>query len=98
MEFYIPKMVDFYIVLVYNNRRKRGEEMFKFNPLWKTLIDKNIKKSKMYSDLNISSSVRTKINNNEYVGMETLNKICAYLDVPIQEIIEWERDIKITKG
>ena len=71
--------------------------MFKYNPLWKTLIDKGIKKSKFYSDLGISSSVRTKLNNNMNVGMDILDKICCYLDVPIEEVIEWERDIKITR-
>lgn len=71
--------------------------MFKYNPLWKTLIDKGIKKSKFYSDISISSSVRTKLNNNMNVGMDILDKICCYLDVPIEEVIEWERDIKITR-
>lgn len=96
MEFYSPKMVEIISLLVYNII-KGGEKMFSYKPLWKTLIDKNIKKSKMYSDLKIGSSVRTKINNDEYIGMETLNKICTYLNSPIEDIIKWERDIIIER-
>lgn len=72
--------------------------MFNYKPLWKTLIDLNVKKSKLYSDLRLGTSVRTKINNDKYVGMGTLDKICSYLEVPIEEVIEWERDINIIRN
>lgn len=63
--------------------------MFKYNPLWKTLIDHNINKTALQKLINCSSSTITKMTNNEYVSMEVLDRICKTLNCKIENIIEW---------
>lgn len=53
--------------------------MISYKPLQKLLIDYNIKKTELMKGSNISSATMAKLNTNEYVSVETLDKICNYL-------------------
>lgn len=72
-------------------RDKLSKEMFimtvNYNGLWKLLIDKGIKKSDLISIAGISSNVLAKLGKNEYVSMESLEKICIGLGCDIGEIL-----------
>lgn len=65
--------------------------MFNYKPLWKMLIDKNLKKINLQSLINCSSSTITKMTNNEYVSMDVLDRICNKLDCNIEDIIKHEK-------
>lgn len=65
--------------------------MFTFNPLWKTLIDKGINKSRLQEKIKCSSSTITNMGKNQYVSMDVLDRICETLNCKIEEVIEYKR-------
>jgi putative transcriptional regulator len=69
---------------------KEVEHMpFSYNPLWKLLIDKNISREKMRSDLGFSFSTMTKMTKGQYVSLEVLHRICAYLNCQPNDILQY---------
>jgi len=65
---------------------------FTYNPLWKLLIDKNISREKMRSDLGFSFSTMTKMTKGQYVSLEVLHRICVYLDCQPGDLLEYVKD------
>lgn len=65
--------------------------MISYNPLWKTLIDKNMKKNALQRVINCSSSTITKMGKNEYISMEIINRICEELNCNIENVIEYKK-------
>lgn len=63
--------------------------MISFNPLWKTLIDKNMNKTKLQEKLKCSCSTITKMGKNEYIALEIIDKICKELNCRIEEVIQF---------
>ncbi|NLC44787.1 MAG: helix-turn-helix transcriptional regulator [Clostridiales bacterium] len=59
-----------------------------YKRLWKLLIDKEIKKTKMGEAIGISTSTLSKLNRDEYVSLDVLVRICAYLECQISDICE----------
>ena len=57
--------------------------------LWKLLLDKGMKKTDLKAEAGISSNVLAKLGKNEYVSMETMEKLCASLDCNIEDIMEF---------
>lgn len=62
--------------------------MFSYKPLLKLLIDKDLKLVDLRRKLNISSATIAKINKNDYISMETLDKICNFLDCEVGDVIQ----------
>ena len=62
--------------------------MFSYKPLLKLLIDKDLKLVDLRRRLNISSATIAKINKNDYISMETLDKICDFLDCEVGDVIQ----------
>ncbi len=62
--------------------------MISYSPLFKTMNEKNIRLTDIEKSIGISSKVTAKFRKNENVSLETLSKICVYLDVPIEEVVE----------
>lgn len=62
---------------------------FSYNPLWKTLIDNNMNKTKLKEALDISSATIAKMSKNEYVAMRVLDDICQLLNCNIQDVVEF---------
>ena len=65
-----------------------------YNKLWKLLIDKGMKKGDLISVAGISSNIIAKMGRNEYVSMESLEKICISLNCDIGEIVSVEAAVK----
>ncbi len=65
-----------------------------YNKLWKLLIDKGMKKGDLISVAGISSNIIAKMGRNEYVSMESLEKICISLNCDIGEIVSVEAEVK----
>jgi len=59
-----------------------------YNPLWKLLIDKNLKNSELRKLANISPSTFYKLKKNENVTTNTLIKICSTLECDLSDIVE----------
>lgn len=56
--------------------------------LWKLLLEKNIKRTDLISVAGISSNIVAKMGRNEYVSMESLEKICRALKCDICDICD----------
>lgn len=62
--------------------------MISYKPLLKLLIDKGVKKS----DLPMSPATIAKLNKNEYVALEVIDKLCEHLNCQPGDIIEYVPD------
>lgn len=57
--------------------------------LWKLLLDRGMKKTDLKAEAGISSNILAKLGKNEYVSMETIEKLCISLDCNIEDIMEF---------
>ncbi len=62
--------------------------MFSYNPLWKTLIDKNMNKTQLREKIGISPTTLATMGKDEYIAMSVLDKICTELNCNINDVIE----------
>ena len=58
-----------------------------YKKLWKLLIDKGMKKGDLILAAGVSSNIIAKLGRNEYVSMESLEKICISLNCDIGDIV-----------
>lgn len=63
-----------------------------YNRLWKLLIDKNMKRIEMQNLAGISGNILARMGKNQYVSMETVEKICKNLGCSIDEMMEFTDD------
>lgn len=63
-----------------------------YKKLWKTLIDKDMKKKDLQVAAGVSWSSITKLSKGETVSMEVLIKICRTLVCDIGDIMELNHD------
>lgn len=72
--------------------------MFNYNKLWKKLIDKNLKKTDLIRLVGISSATLAKMSNNQSVSMDTLAKICAFLNCELSDIVTFTQKSQECEG
>lgn len=61
-----------------------------YDPLWKTLINKNMNREDLKKLTNLSPSTMAKMSKNEYVALRVIDDICKALQVKsITEVIEF---------
>ena len=73
------------------NKRKSKKVLktqFSYNPLWKMLIDRGLKKRELQEMSEVSATSIAKLGRNENVTTEVLLRICESLDCDIQDIME----------
>lgn len=63
---------------------------FSYTRLWKLLIDKEMTKEELRKDLNFSSTTIAKMGKGENVSLEVIDKMCAYFNCRIEDIIEYK--------
>lgn len=74
-----------------------------YKPLWKLLIDKEMKKRDLCEVAGISPASVTKMGKDGHVTTETLEKICLALDCSVTDIVELvpdqteQKEAKITE-
>lgn len=61
--------------------------LLNYNNLWKTLIDKGVKKGELCKMTGISSSTLSKMNRNEPVSLSIVLRICEKLDCTIEDVV-----------
>lgn len=69
---------------------------FSYNGLWKTLIDKNMKKKDLVEQIGISPTTISKMTKGEAISLTILGKICELLDTDIGDLVSIDKEI--TKG
>lgn len=62
-----------------------------YNGLWKILIDRNMYKKDLATELNISSATMAKMGKGESVSMDVLERICSYMNCDIGDIMSFEK-------
>jgi putative transcriptional regulator len=65
---------------------------FTFNPLWKLLIDKGMKREELRETLNLSPSTMAKMTKGHYVSLEVLHRLCAALDCQPGDLLQYVPD------
>lgn len=63
---------------------------FTYKPLWRLLLENDLKKTEIKEQLGLSSATIAKMGKDEYVSMEVLDKICAHFNIQPNEVIEWK--------
>lgn len=58
-----------------------------YTKLWKLLLDKKLKRTDLKEIAGISSSTLAKLGKDEYVSMESIDRICAALKYDISEVL-----------
>jgi DNA-binding Xre family transcriptional regulator len=61
--------------------------MISYEPFFKTLREKGMVISNLRGNV-LHPTTITKINKGEYIDLETIEKICLFLDVKIEEVVE----------
>ena len=69
---------------------------FSYNGLWKTLIDKNMKKKDLVEQIGISPTTISKMTKGEAISLTILGKICELLGTDIGDLVIIDKEI--TKG
>ncbi len=65
--------------------------MICYNPLWKLLIDKNLKKTAFRDAVGISNGTLAKLSKNEPVALTVIEKICLHFSCNIEDVIQITR-------
>lgn len=60
-----------------------------YTKLWKLLLDKKMKRTDLKIISGINSSTLAKLGKDEYVSLESIDKICCSLDCNVGDIIEF---------
>ena len=60
-----------------------------YEKLWKLLKEKNMKKIEMQRKAGISGNILARMGKNEYISMESVEKICYVLNCRTDDILEF---------
>lgn len=66
--------------------------MITFEPLWKTMKDKNISQYRLINEFGISTGTLDALRKNKSVTLNTLNDLCNILDCSIEDVIKFTKD------
>ena len=61
-----------------------------YSKLWDILKNRNMKKIELQQAAKISGNILARLGNNEYVSMETIEKICRTLDCSADDILQFK--------
>lgn len=70
---------------------------FSYNGLWKTLIDKNMKKKDLIDKIGVSPTTISKMVRGYAVSLTIIGKICKELGADIGDLICIDKDFKEDK-
>lgn len=61
--------------------------MISFEPLWRTLKEKGMKKGDLQNSAQLSSAIIAKMAKNESVTLDVVDRICKELQVSIEDVV-----------
>ena len=64
-----------------------------YDRLFHLLIDKKISNAQLKEKAGFSANIITRLKRNEYVSMETVERICTVLDCSVDDILEFSNEI-----
>ncbi len=62
--------------------------MVSYRPLWHTLVDRGLKKMQLVEMAGISTGTLSKLNKDQHVALDVLERICLALDCRIEDVVE----------
>lgn len=73
--------------------RKRGRTMaVTYKKLFHMLIDRNITAAELQKEAGYSANISTRMRRDDYVSLETMEKICRVLGCKLDDIVEFIPD------
>ena len=70
---------------------KGGNKMsVRYDRLFKLLNEKNISTRELERQGNFSGNITTRIRRNEYISLESVEKICVTLNCCVDDVLEFE--------
>lgn len=65
--------------------------MIIYDPLWRTLKEKNVSTYKLRKDYNFSKGTLDRLKQGKNITMDTLDVLCDILDCSVSDIIEYKK-------
>lgn len=65
-----------------------------YKPLWRQLLERDMKKLEFRDFVNISNGTLAKLGKNEPVAMDVIEKICLALNCKIEDVVQITFDKK----
>lgn len=69
-------------------KNKGGISMLSYDPLWRTLLSKHLKKSDLVTNKIISTTTLAKLGKNQPVNAQIYDNLCNFLNCKIEDIVE----------
>lgn len=67
-----------------------------YKKLFHLLIDRNMSPAELQRKAGYSANISTRLRKNEYVSLESIEKICHILDCKVDDIVEFsEKEVAI---
>lgn len=63
-----------------------------YKKLFHMLIDRDISAAQLQKQAGYSANISTRLRNNSYVSLESMEKICRVLDCKVDDIVEFIPD------
>ena len=62
--------------------------MISYKPLFKLLLERDMTKTQLRTEVGFSSATLAKMSKGEYISLETVENICKYLNCRVEDVIE----------
>ena len=82
----------------HNKSCKGGGPMIVYEPLWRTMAEQKVTTYTLRFKHGMSHATVQRLQANMPVSTHTLNKLCAILDCPLQDIAEYIPDNQIERN
>ena len=69
-----------------------------YNRLFHMMIDKKITNAQLKEMTGVSGNIITRLKRNEYISLESIEKICKTLNCSVDDILEFQFRMKNKKG
>ena len=63
----------------------------RYNKLFHMMIDKDMTNAQLKNKAGFSANIITRLKNDEYISMESIEKICEVMDCGVDNILEFVR-------
>ena len=71
---------------------KGDYNMITYDPLWKTMKEKNISQYRLVKAYGFSAGQLNRLKNNQYVSTHTIGVLCTILEYSVEDIMEFRMD------
>ena len=79
----------FYDIITYPHMNGEVAMPVSYDRLWKILIDKKIGNAQLKEKAGFSANIITRLKRNEYVSIESIEKICRVMGCGVDDILEF---------